>query len=174
MLTFGTTLVRRSLGMIAVTSALATALVAASPANAVTSVHSPSGVVYNYHGQIRYGADLPTVTGWAFDPDKLTTPISVRIDVSWTNQACSRLLGCVTYVVSRASFTATAGLTDNSLVGSVEGPNHGFSVTLPLDSIPIGSWNGGQVCVTALNAAGTSGTDTSLGCYQLVDIELTR
>jgi hypothetical protein len=29
---------------------------------------------------------------------------------------------------------------------------------------PIGSYNGEQVCVTALNAVGTSGTDTSLGC----------
>src|SRR5262249_45817828 len=135
----------------------------------------PAGLVYNYQGQIRYGGShLPTVTGWAFDPDKLTTPISVRADVSWTNQACSKLLGCVTYVVSRTSLTATAGLTDSSLAGFVEGPNHGFSVTIPLDSIPIGSYSGGQVCVTALNAAGTSGTDTSLGCYQVVDVELTR
>src|SRR5215831_10015533 len=141
MLTFGTILLRRFLGLLVVISAVATALVPASSANAVTSVHSPSGLVYNYQGQIRYGGShLPTVTGWAFDPDKLTTPISVRADVSWTNQACSKLLGCVTYVVSRTSLTATAGLTDSSLAGSVEGPNHGFSLTIPLDSIPIGSY----------------------------------
>src|SRR5215470_16704136 len=140
MLTFGTILVRRSLGVLVVTSATAAALVAASPANpATTSVHSPSGLVYTYHGEIRYGPyHLPTVEGWAFDPDQLTTPSSVRADVSWTNQACSKLLGCVTYVVSQTSLTATAGLTDGSLVNSAEGPNHGFSFTLPLDSIPIG------------------------------------
>jgi hypothetical protein len=171
MLTFGNTLARRSPAVLAVTAAVA-ALVVASPVTAAPG-RSPSGLVYNYHGEIRDAlADLPTVTGWAFDPDKLSTAISVRADVSWTKQVCSKLFGCMTYVVSRTSLTGTAGLPDSSLVGSVEGPDHGFGFTLPLASIPIGTYNGEHVCVTAVNVTGTGGADTLLGCYPVVPHQL--
>jgi len=166
MLRFAPTTMRRCLGALAVAAALSAVLAVASPAKAYPG--SPFGQVDTSAGVIFHSpASLPVVSGWAVDPDALTSPIYVRADVTWTSKSCNKLFGCMTYVVGQTSLRQLANIYRPDLAGDYPwGPKHGFSITLPLSSLPIGSYNGEQVCVTALNVG--FGSNTTLGCYPVV------
>lgn len=166
MLTFATTRMRRCFAVLTVTAALAAVLAVASPAKAYTG--SPFGHVDTNAGVVNYWPNaLPVVSGWAVDPDALTSPIYVRADVTWTNKTCNKLFGCMTYIVGQTSLRQLANMYRADLVGDYPwGTKHGFSIALPLPSLPIGSYNGEQVCVTALNVG--FGSNTTFGCYPVV------
>lgn len=87
-------------------------------------------------------ATSTTVVGWAADLDS-SGPVDVRVDAAGTSR------------VSRADQQRP----DVAAVYPRLGSAHGFSV--PLDDLPDGVQN---VCVTALNAPGTGGSPTTLGC----------
>jgi hypothetical protein len=80
--------------------------------------------------------------GWAADPDTYL-PIDVVVAVAGTTRR-----------VRADKVRADVGAAYPEL-----GPDHGFEVSL--DDVPDGDHS---VCVTAVNATGTGGGDTSLGC----------
>ena len=80
-----------------------------------------------------------TATGWAYDPDAGTAPVSVRVTVDGVATTTSATL-------ARPDVAAALGID----------PNHGYSVRIPAT---LGTH---QVCVTALKAA--PGVDRELGC----------
>jgi len=160
MLTFATRNRKRHLlAAFAVAAALAAVLTVTSPAKAYggSPVGHVDGIVY-YPSVL-----LPVVQGWAVDPDTLTSPIYVRADVTWTKKTCNRLFGCITYAVGQTSATQLANIYWPDIADKYPSDaEHGFSITLALPSLPTASYNGAQVCVTALNV--WLGTNTTLGC----------
>jgi hypothetical protein len=169
-----TKLIRRPLGAVCLIGAIAALLVVASPASAAG--YYPTGEVDDYNGTIYYSGALPVVTGWAADADAPKSPILVRADTTWTKRGPCNALTCVTYVVGQASQTQWANQYRHDLLGEV-GPNdipwgvyHGFSFTLPSAPVPVGSWDGEKVCLTAINAG--LGANRSLGCYPVVYLPL--
>jgi hypothetical protein len=158
---------RRAIAALAVAGALAVV----PAAHATTRIpYYPTGYVDNYQGSIYYPGDVPTITGWAADANAPHSPIYVRVDIDWTHRLC-HVLGCITLVVGQSSNLVYANQFRADLVG-VTGPgnvpwgaHHGFSLT-PSPPVPLGSFDGGRACVTAINVG--AGADRSLGCYPLV------
>jgi hypothetical protein len=170
MSTITTKRVRCWLAALFLPAALAATLAVASPAKA--AFYYPGGDVDGvYNGTIYYSTALPVVSGWAADADAPKSPILVRADVTWTKRGPCNTLTCVTYVVGQTSLTQWANLYRHDLLGEVGpndipwGPYHGFSFNLPPAPVPVGSWDGEKVCLTAFNTG--LGANRSLGCYPL-------
>ncbi|HEX9682607.1 MAG TPA: zinc-dependent metalloprotease family protein [Acidimicrobiales bacterium] len=90
------------------------------------------------------GGATGTLTGWALDPDT-TAAINIRATLNGVTLAPD-----------------TAADDPNSSVAAAYpdyGANHGYTVTVPLNPV-----DSDTVCLTAINATGTPGSNTSLGC----------
>ncbi len=107
------------------------------PARVVAWRHSPTGRL----DAIRVAGNRVTVTGWAFDRDAPTTPLTVEL----------RLDDAV-----RGRQVATLTRTDVTARYPAAGPAHGFRITVPLRA------GTRAVCVTAVNRG--PGARAGLGC----------
>jgi hypothetical protein len=155
---------RRSL-LLALVTALTAAvfLAAASPAKAWWD-GSPTGnvtYVWGYYGASGSPTDwFGVIEGYASDRACVfcsAIDVSVRADVSLYDNFCYPRLGGV--YVCKQYLAATYSVTQTTSPNSSGIPN-AFKFSLS---------NLGHeqmtACVTAINVAGTSGGDTSLGCY---------
>jgi hypothetical protein len=106
------------------------------PAAATVSMAAPYGA---FDGASAANGRV-SVSGWAIDPDTASTPIAVHVYVGGTGYA----------------FTADGQRGDVAAVYTAAGPNHGYSVSVPV--------TGGarSVCVYAINSG--PGDHTLLGC----------
>ena len=153
-------------------AAVAAVLAVASPAKAAGFY--PGGDVdgVSSNGVIYYPFQPGIISGWAADADAPKSPILVRADFTWTKRGPCNALTCVTYVVAQSSLTQWANLYRSDLLGEAGpndvlwGPYHGFSFTNPAAPVPVGSYDGEKVCLTAFNAG--PGANRSLGCFPLV------
>jgi len=156
--------------------AVLTATLLTAPTAGATTGYIPTGSVDNvYNGVLTYSTSSPSylpITGWAADADARLSAIPVRADFSWTQKTCRVLVGCITVVVGQSSLTQSANGYRSDLIGKVGpgdlpwGAYHGFTFYSPPAPVPVGSFNGEQVCLTAVNVGG--GSNKSLGCFPLV------
>lgn len=104
----------------------------------VTVRHAADGFL----DSVASGPDGTAATGWAYDPDG-AAPVQVRVTAGGGTRV-------ETTTVSRPDVQAARGTASDEV---------GFRV--PLDDLADGTYD---VCVTALNLAGTPGLDRQLGC----------
>jgi hypothetical protein len=106
----------------------------------VTVLASPP--TQSHIDSIAGGVASATVSGWAVWPDKLSTPVSLAVQVgaSWTGMTANQV-------------TADSGLPAGA------GTSHGFSATIPLAP------GGYSVCIWASSSVG--GAATNLGCQSV-------
>ena len=107
-----------------------------------------AGTPLGYFDSTTGGVGTVTVVGWAYDPDKPTTPINIDVYIG----------GPAGVGEGHRLGLANQSRPDVATAYPIAGPNHGFDGAVPT------SLSGTQdVYVYAVNLAGTSGTNLLLG-----------